>query len=150
MARITISAAAKRAGIARQNLYSNYINAGKITVGTDERGNKFIDTAEIIRVFGSLKPEEDDSDDVTQNRRKVTIVNDSQNGGLQVEVRLLREQMADKNEQLQEYRQREQRLLDQVDKLMETIRQIEHKPNAPLADSERPSWLVRVLTHKVW
>lgn len=131
MANLSISAAAKRAGIARQNLYANYINAGKITVGTDERGNKCIDTAEIIRVFGSLQPEDNDSHGVMPNRQKVTAEHDSKNEGLQVEVKLLREQLADKNDQIQEYRHREQRLLDQVDKLTDTIKQIEHKPAAP-------------------
>jgi len=55
MAQVSISKAAKLAGKARSHFYTNYINSGKITVSTDEEGKKFIDTAELIRVFGTLK-----------------------------------------------------------------------------------------------
>ena len=141
MAKLSISAAAKRAGIARQNLYANYINTGKITVEIDERGNKCIDTAEIIRVFGMLQPEDGDSHGDKSNRQNMTpsmsLKHDSKNEGLQVEVKLLREQLADKNDQIQEYRQREQRLLDQVDKLTDTIKQIEHKPKTGPVQKQR-------------
>ncbi|MBF0398792.1 MAG: hypothetical protein HQK78_18590 [Desulfobacterales bacterium] len=77
MAKVSISEASKLVGIARQNLYKNYINTGKISVTTKD-GTKHIDTSELIRVFGELKniPEDDkqksDKDDskVTQSDKK--------------------------------------------------------------------------------
>ena len=54
MAILSISAAAKAAGISRQGLY-NYVKDGKISVTVDNKGCKGIDTSEIIRVFGEIK-----------------------------------------------------------------------------------------------
>ena len=50
MAKLSISDAAKAAGVARSTLYEK-INAGEISRGPD----KTIDTAELVRVFGELK-----------------------------------------------------------------------------------------------
>jgi len=55
MPEISISEAAKRAGISRQKLYENYINKGKVSVSKNEKGKPCIDTSEILRVFGELK-----------------------------------------------------------------------------------------------
>ncbi len=159
MAKLTISAAAKRAGIARQNLYANYINTGRITVEADDRGNKCIDTAEIIRVFGSLQSGEDDSNGDTYIRHKVTHEvtpeNDPLNVGLQSEVKLLREQLAARDDQIRELRDDKTWFKAEVEKLTDTIRQIEHKPEAvqptqPAEPEYRPSWIVRVLTKRLW
>lgn len=57
MAKITILEASKIAGIARSNLYKNYINTGKISVSVGNDGKKYIDTSELLRVFGTLKTE---------------------------------------------------------------------------------------------
>jgi hypothetical protein len=150
MAIVNISEAIKLSGVSRQTFYSKYIDKGKITVSEDNLGKKCIDTAELLRVFGVMHT--DNVDKTGQDSfRQVEIASNTQLiAGLEKEVQLLREQMVDKNEQIQEYRQREQRLLDQVDKLTDTIRQVEHKPKAVVADPERPSWLVRVLTRKIW
>ena len=55
MAKVTISEAARLVGLARQNLYKNYINKGKISVDRDHLGNPKIDTSELIRVFGEIR-----------------------------------------------------------------------------------------------
>ena len=55
MAKVTISEAARLVGLARQNLYKNYINEGKISVDRDHLGNPKIDTSELIRVFGEIR-----------------------------------------------------------------------------------------------
>ncbi len=55
MARVTVSEAARLVGLARQNLYKNYINEGKISVDRDHLGNPKIDTSELIRVFGEIR-----------------------------------------------------------------------------------------------
>jgi hypothetical protein len=55
MAKVTVSEAARLVGVARQNLYKNYINEGKISVERDHLGNPKIDTSELIRVFGEIR-----------------------------------------------------------------------------------------------
>jgi predicted site-specific integrase-resolvase len=55
MAKVTVSEAARLVGLARQNLYKNYINEGKISVDRDHLGNPKIDTSELIRVFGEIR-----------------------------------------------------------------------------------------------
>ena len=57
MAKITILEASKIAGIARSNLYKNYINTGKISVSVVNDSKKYIDTTELLRDFGTLKTE---------------------------------------------------------------------------------------------
>lgn len=54
MALISISEAAKLAGIARSHFYSQYLNSGVISVTRDEKGKPKIDTSELVRVFGVL------------------------------------------------------------------------------------------------
>jgi hypothetical protein len=67
MPEISISEAAKRAGISRQKLYENYINKGRISVSKNAKGRPCIDTSEILRVFGELKNIDTHTDKVTQS-----------------------------------------------------------------------------------
>lgn len=55
MAKLSISEAARRAGVSRPNLYKRYIKPGLLTVEQDTQGNPQIDTSELLRVFGELK-----------------------------------------------------------------------------------------------
>ena len=55
MANVSLTQAAKLAGISRATLYRRYINTGKITVTANLSGKKQIDTSEIIRVFGAIQ-----------------------------------------------------------------------------------------------
>ena len=127
MAKLTISAAAKRAGVARQTMYKNYINTGKITVDTDERGNKCVDTSEIIRVFGVLHYDSPDSVTQQEIRHKVTPDLHSIIASLEMEVKLLREQLADQKELTRQGQDREQQLNQHIERLT-VLRQLEHKP----------------------
>jgi len=54
---LTISNAAKAAGLSRSQLYAGYIKTGKITVDRSDAKKPKIDTAEIIRVFGTMQPD---------------------------------------------------------------------------------------------
>lgn len=57
MAKLNLGQAAKAAGIARGTLY-NHIHQGKISCELDQKGDKVIDTSELIRVYGELKTNE--------------------------------------------------------------------------------------------
>lgn len=97
MARVNISEAAKLAGITRSYLYSKYINKGLVSVATDNDGKKYIETSEILRVFGKLK---EDTEDNTVNRQEEDTVTQPDTelfvtlGELKVETKHLKEQLA--------------------------------------------------------
>lgn len=61
MAKVNITQAAKLAGISRTTLYNTYIKSGQITVSKDHKGNRQIDTSELVRVFGELQTEQLDN-----------------------------------------------------------------------------------------
>jgi len=93
MPEISISEAAKRAGISRQKLYENYINKGKISVSKNVKGKPCIDTSEILRVFGKLK--DIDTDDTNSDSESDTKLQSKNEGddtpflALRLEVEVL-------------------------------------------------------------
>lgn len=146
MSKMSITEAARQSGITRQYMHK-LIKAGTVTASTDEAGNRYIDDAELLRAFDGrlpkIKPPSTKETPVHHvTLRNESPVNDNVITGLRVEVQLLREQLEKAEarehveaqllrEQLRKTEEREQRLLDQVDKLTDTIKQIEHKPAAP-------------------
>lgn len=54
MALVTITDAARLAGISRQHLYKAYIKTGKLSVDRDSKGSPMVETSELLRVFGAL------------------------------------------------------------------------------------------------
>lgn len=58
MALVSISEAARLAGVSRPHLYRTYIKKGKVSVQRGDKNEPLIDTSEIIRVFGSLVAEQ--------------------------------------------------------------------------------------------
>jgi AraC-like DNA-binding protein len=64
MALVSISDAARLAGISRTHLYKKYLAEGILSKTTDEQGNSVIDTAEILRVFGKLHGDSTITDEV--------------------------------------------------------------------------------------
>ena len=58
MAQITVSEAIRRSPVGRTQFYSKYVDEGVITVSVDNTGKKYIDTSELLRVFGELKGEQ--------------------------------------------------------------------------------------------
>jgi hypothetical protein len=57
MAKLTITEAIKRSPIGKTYFYKQYVDTGKITVSVDHSGKKYIDSSELLRVFGELKGE---------------------------------------------------------------------------------------------
>lgn len=54
MSMVSISEAARLAGVSRSTLYRVYIKSGKISVSQNDRGQPVIDVAELLRVFKHL------------------------------------------------------------------------------------------------
>ena len=122
MARVSITKAARLAGVNRGTLYKTYINKGVISVSADEHGKKFIDTSELLRVFGSLQSEQGNSTvNSTGDNEKLLPNTGGDTGGdtaKDVEIKLLREQLA-------KAEQREGWLHEKIDTLTDTVKLLE-------------------------
>ena len=98
MAQVSISEAARLAGISRSNFYKNYIRHGKLTVTKDHQGRPQIDTAEIIRVFGRLQGD--------SNLSSIEIQKDTDDGySMDALNQSLMQQLEEAKEREQWYRQ---------------------------------------------
>jgi DNA-binding transcriptional MerR regulator len=106
MAKVTITEAAKLAGISRQQLYRGYINKGRLS--TEKAGDKsFIDVSELLRVFPNAKIETSESDTILHHDTpKNNQVTSSENEI----VTILKTQLA-------EAKEREKWLTSQIDEL---------------------------------
>lgn len=138
MPRVSISEAAKLAGIARSNLYKNYIDTGKISTVEDHDGKRKIDTSEILRVFGSIKIDnQKNTFEDTENIQKDSY------GQYQNEFKsLLQDLLQEKNarislleKELEDSKQREFRLQEQLTINIKLIEQIK-----PKHDSHKRKW----------
>ena len=129
MARVSITEAARLAGIGRSSFYQTYINKGAISVSKDSSGKKFIETSELIRVFGELggntSGQEPDIQSQTEGCAEVLGVT-LEETARDLEIKMLREQ-------LEKSEQREQWLQSQVQNLTDTVKLLEapKKPQHP-------------------
>lgn len=110
MAQFTITEAIKRSPIGRTRMYSHYIKNGLITVSVNSKGEKYIDSSELLRVFSSIEPSEQDghSGDVV-NLNKPEQAKTANTEQCEI-VKLLREQ-------LEKAEQREQQHLAHINSL---------------------------------
>ena len=137
MAKVSISEAARLAGIARSNFYTTYIKKGRISVSVDGKGKKFIDTSELLRVFPDIKH---DSDTGQQDKQKTgqpvqdrTAEQDTTKANIpdhSTEIELLRKQLQETKENEQrlrdEFLDRESWYRQQIDKLDDKVKLLEH------------------------
>lgn len=129
MALVSISQAAKLAGINRSNFYTSYLNQGKISVVRDERNRPCVDTSELLRVFGSLKAEGlGIQQDTTPS---YTLGQNTTDSGLYALIEQLKQQLAESKEREQQALEREQFYQQQLKELTQTIKLLEHKPEPP-------------------
>lgn len=125
MARVSITEAAKLAGVSRSGLYQTYLNKGVISVSKDSAGKKFIETSELLRVFGQLKGDvvTDDLNTQANTPASVNLYRDEQSETAKdTEIKMLREQ-------LEKCEQREQWLQSKVDSLSDAIKLLEGPKN---------------------
>lgn len=93
MARLTVSEAIRQSGVSRSSFYAKYVNQGLISVSEDN-GKKYIDTSELLRVFGSLKGKQSTDNPQTSSENNVGLddsVKDTQ-------IKLLQQQLAKSEE----------------------------------------------------
>jgi hypothetical protein len=112
MAKVTVTEAARLAGLGRQQLYRGYISTGKISVERDHNGRPRIDTAEILRVFGEIRgiPE------ATQNGHAENGEKRHMDGELQAILEAKDEVISELRERLREAGEREEWLRHQLER----------------------------------
>ena len=91
MSFVTVTHAAKLAGVSRQYLYKAYINTGKISVDRDPSGAPLIETSELIRVFGVLEGKFSETQEGDNNLHEMTQEN-------VVDIKVLEVELAAKDE----------------------------------------------------
>ena len=106
MSKVTITEAARLAGISRQHLYRGFINTGKISVIKDN-DKSVIEISELLRVFPDAKTVTTDSDTTPHHE---TIRNDNVTSDNSELVTMLKTQLA-------EAKEREEWLKQQIDEL---------------------------------
>lgn len=136
MALVSISEAARLVGINRSNLYSSYINQGKLSLSKDSRGNPKVDTSELLRVFGSLKMDATTQQTGTTDRDSLQQTEGGSQGQFATDssaevIRLLLAQLAEAKDREQFYQQ-------QIRELTGTIKLLEH--HGQTSKTARPWW----------
>lgn len=149
MTSVSISEAARLTGKTRDTLH-RHIKTGKLSALSDSnrQGARLIDVSELIRVYGPLVGQPgpqnqtghtvSDSDSIMQHQ---TPEKDRSDSALQVEVKMLRELLAEKDKRLAEKGEQidaaavlAQQLMQQIGELTSTVRLIEDKT------SKRKGW----------
>jgi len=121
MALVSVSQAARLAGISRQHLYRKYIKPGEISVQRDEKGDPMIDTSELLRVFGTLGGDTSGDDNMLQKATQEKYSSDrslvtelqAKLQVLQAENKALLARVDDKERNLEDIRQALRLLEDQ-------------------------------------
>ena len=122
MARVSISEAAKLAGISRNSLYKTYISKGRITVSGDKSGKKYIETSELLRVFHELQDDSQGDKGGIQQDDNVLHPDTA----LLIENKLLAQQLEEaklrEQKQEQQFAEREQFYQEQIKELTSTVK----------------------------
>lgn len=141
MPQVSVSEAARLAGISRSHLYKNYIKQGLISIVRNHQGQPQIDVSELLRVFGEIqknthlssKTQVEDRSEIQVRTPKIQLKTQEnttetqvqiQVAALESELKLLREQLAKADEREQFYQQ-------QLKNLTQTIKLLEHHPEPP-------------------
>ncbi len=127
MAKVSVTEAARLAGLGRQQLYRGYISPGKISVERDHQGRPQIDTSEILRVFGELKG----TSEATQNGHEETIEKRHMDSGLQVIVEAKEEVISELRDRLREAGEREAWLRQQLERAQAVLTDKTLTPSRP-------------------
>lgn len=127
MARVSIIKAAKLAGIARSHLYKAYINTGLLSLSKDEKNRPYIDTSELLRVFGTL------TEDTPKTGQKTVTEDNTGQSEKTAENDLQDQQNIIKKleEQLTEAKDREEWYQSQIQSLTDTMKLLEGPKQHP-------------------
>jgi hypothetical protein len=112
---VSISEAARLVSKSRSTLYKTYIDTGKLSVQKDSAtGKPVVDTSELIRVFGQIRTTVNATHATDKKLQHATVKKDSNISVLEMEVKMLREVLAEKDKRLSEQDGRIQDLQNSV------------------------------------
>jgi hypothetical protein len=114
MALVSISEAAKLAGISRTHFYRKYINKGLLSILKNDLGKPSVEISELLRVFGTLQYGDIKT---TNSDNDVACIGNHLNDVLLEKIKGLEALLSAKDLELEGYRDRERYL----------YRLIEHK-----------------------
>lgn len=103
MARLSISEAIRQSPIGKSQFYAKYIDGGVITVSVDNAGKKYIDSSELLRVFGGLKGGNSEQDPKQSEMDATGLPNFPDNNNQLEVIKLLKEQLSDSREREKYY-----------------------------------------------
>jgi hypothetical protein len=110
MPSVSISKAAKLAGISRTHFYKSYISKGLISILRDDRGAPSIEISELLRVFPNLHLASNQSagDDIAKCREYTSITGEE--ALLLEKIKGLTALLEAREQELEAYREREKQL----------------------------------------
>ena len=142
MSAVSIGEAARLVGKSRSVLYATYIKKGKLSVKQNSAtGKPEVDIAELVRVFGSFVGHvstDNIQDGLVHNR---TDEKDSKNNAMEAELKGVLMLLRAREEQLDEAKEREAKLWQQVQELIATVRLIEDKSQSADEKKRKRKWL---------
>lgn len=94
MSQLTVSEAIRAAPVGRTTFYSKYVNTGKISVSVDSSDNKYVDSSELIRVFGGEVNFEQPDSSGQEKTNKVEHDEKTTNNQSEI-IKLLKAQLAE-------------------------------------------------------
>lgn len=128
---VSVSEAARLAGIARSSLYKSWIDKGRLSVTKDVRGRPCVDMAELLRVFPDIRISDSSSVSNGDNKSHYVAPNvvRSDSSVLLAEIAFLKEQL---KLQAQLLEAKDQNLSD----LRQSLRLLEYKKEESQTDPE--------------
>ena len=124
MALLNLTAASRAVGVNRSTIV-RALKSGRLSATTSDAGERCIDTAELMRVFGTLKTDAQSDAPADAYPLHRHAIGDAQGQDTLVEV--LQEQLRQANEREREGREREARLLAMLEAEQATRRDLETK-----------------------
>ena len=153
MALLNLTAASRAVGVNRSTI-ARALKAGRLSATTNEEGERCIDTAELMRVFGTLKTDAQGDAPANAYLLHRHAIGDAQGDaqGQDALIEVLQEQLRQSNEREREGRERETRLLAMLEGEQAARRELETKllpapapPPKPAPPSHRRVWLLLIL-----
>lgn len=137
MTYLTVRQAAERAGVSRQTMF-RHVKDGRVSATVDRYGQKQIDVAELIRVFGELQSPTATAK-TASDRSRLTQKNETASGlAYQAELEKLRAQLEFKvaelalaKERISELKSREHQVIEEKNRLLTLIEQQSRLLSAP-------------------
>jgi hypothetical protein len=124
--KLSISQAAKMAGVSRSHFYKSYINNHRISVEEDRFGKKVIDKSEILRVFGKIHEEKQEDKEYSPNKH-ISKHEETPSAILEKENLMLRQEINFLKSQLEVSQEREKWFQTQITNITLSLKFLEDK-----------------------